>query len=325
MVQDQILLNDWHVIARSQDLQPGTVLHKRLLGSNIVLWHNGDKVLAWQDVCPHRGARLSLGYVNKETLVCPYHGLAFNSEGKCVQVPANPEQSPPAQACVKTYQIQERYDLLWVCLGTPKQDIAPFSEWYDPVYQKIFCGPYYYHSSPLRVLENFIDPAHFPIMHSGLFAHASHPELTHYELESLPDGISFKCGLWELDFNSGNPLSAPLIFNTYDYHIFRPLVAYFKLGPGDHRLNIFYTITPVDEDECVVQYWLMVNSVRELKVEVYLDIQNQIASQDIAIVESQQPRRLPLDLQSEVHLPSDRYSIAYRKWLKQQGVTFGTI
>ncbi len=47
--------------------------------------------------------------------------------------------------------------------------------------------------------------------------------------------------------------------------------------------------------------------------------------QDIAIVESQQPRRLPLDLQAEVHLPSDRYSIAYRKWLKQQGVTFGTI
>ena len=142
MVQDQILLNDWHVIARSPDLQPGTVLHKRLLGENLVLWHNGDKVLAWQDVCPHRGARLSLGYVNKETLVCPYHGLAFNSEGKCVLVPANPDQSPPIQACVKTYQIQERYDLLWVCLGTPKQDIAPFSEWYDPVYQtKDFLWP----------------------------------------------------------------------------------------------------------------------------------------------------------------------------------------
>ncbi|MEH1917811.1 MAG: hypothetical protein V7K80_08790 [Nostoc sp.] len=50
-----------------------------------------------------------------------------------------------------------------------------------------------------------------------------------------------------------------------------------------------------------------------------------VASQDIAIVESQQPRRLPWDLQAEVHLPSDRYSIAYRQWLKKQGVTFGTI
>ena len=69
----------------------------------------------------------------------------------------------------------------------------------------------------------------------------------------------------------------------------------------------------------------MVNSAREIPVEVYLNIQNLVASQDIAIVNSQQPRRLPLNLQAEVHLPSDRYSIAYREWLKQQGITFGTI
>lgn len=48
-------------------------MHKRLLGEDLVLWHNGDKVLAWQDFCPHRGARLSLGWVEKDTLVCPYH------------------------------------------------------------------------------------------------------------------------------------------------------------------------------------------------------------------------------------------------------------
>ncbi|WP_197036240.1 hypothetical protein [Fischerella sp. PCC 9605] len=38
--------------------------------------------------------------------------------------------------------------------------------------------------------------------------------------------------------------------------------------------------------------------------------QDQIISQDIAVVESQRPRRLPLDLQAEVHLPSDRYCVA---------------
>lgn len=86
MVQDQFLQNNWHVLAHSRDLQPGTVLQKRILGEDLVLWHNGDKILAWQDFCPHRGARLSLGWVDKDTLVCPYHGLAFNTEGKCVRV-----------------------------------------------------------------------------------------------------------------------------------------------------------------------------------------------------------------------------------------------
>ncbi|WP_238360657.1 hypothetical protein [Iningainema tapete] len=56
-----------------------------------------------------------------------------------------------------------------------------------------------------------------------------------------------------------------------------------------------------------------------------LNQSNQLASQDFTIVESQRPRRLPLDLQAETHLVNDRYSIADRKWLKQQGITFGTI
>jgi phenylpropionate dioxygenase-like ring-hydroxylating dioxygenase large terminal subunit len=49
-----------------------------------------------------------------------------------------------------------------------------------------------------------------------------------------------------------------------------------------------------------------------------------ITPQDISIVESQRPELLPLDLQAELHLRSDRTAIAYRKWLKQLGLTFGT-
>ena len=54
------------------------------------------------------------------------------------------------------------------------------------------------------------------------------------------------------------------------------------------------------------------------------NFQNKIVSQDIPVVESQRPELLPLDLQTELHLKSDRMSIAYRKWLKQLGVSFGT-
>lgn len=47
MVLDQVLLNDWHVVAAVSELQPGEILQKRLLGEDIVLWHNGEKTLAW--------------------------------------------------------------------------------------------------------------------------------------------------------------------------------------------------------------------------------------------------------------------------------------
>lgn len=58
MEKDQVLLNDWHVIARAQELKPGAVLPKRLLGEDIVVWHDGTSIHAWQDFCPHRGAKL---------------------------------------------------------------------------------------------------------------------------------------------------------------------------------------------------------------------------------------------------------------------------
>ena len=50
--------------------------------------------------------------------------------------------------------------------------------------------------------------------------------------------------------------------------------------------------------------------------------QNAIFAQDRPIVESQRPALLPLDLQAELHLRSDRTALAYRKWLKEQGINF---
>jgi phenylpropionate dioxygenase-like ring-hydroxylating dioxygenase large terminal subunit len=49
-----------------------------------------------------------------------------------------------------------------------------------------------------------------------------------------------------------------------------------------------------------------------------------IFEEDRAIVEAQRPELLPLDLQAELHLRSDRVAIAYRRWLRQLGLQFGT-
>ncbi|HAH01381.1 MAG TPA: hypothetical protein DCL75_21610 [Ktedonobacter sp.] len=62
----------------------------------------------------------------------------------------------------------------------------------------------------------------------------------------------------------------------------------------------------------------------DLSDEQVRKFQDDIIKQDIPIVESQRPELLPLDLQAELHLRSDRTAIAYRKWLKELGLTFGT-
>ncbi|MFH7024175.1 MAG: Rieske 2Fe-2S domain-containing protein [Heteroscytonema crispum UTEX LB 1556] len=172
MVSDVVLKNDWHVVALSQELLPGKVIKARLLGEDLILWRSGDSVLAWQDRCPHRGSSFATGWVEGNTLVCPYHGLAFDTSGQCVHAPSQPDRPPPkrSRACVQTFHALERYGFVWVCLGSPEQDIPLFAEWDEPNYHKFVFGHAVYKSSPLRALENFIDVNHVPFVHKGTLA-----------------------------------------------------------------------------------------------------------------------------------------------------------
>jgi len=320
-VIDPLMLNEWHAIAKSQDLQEGAVLQARLLGKDLVLWRCGGQVYVWQDFCPHRGARLSLGWVEGNTLVCPYHGFAFDSNGQCVSIPAHPNQKPSARNCTRTYKAQERYGLVWTSLGEPDQQVAPFPEWDNSAYRRFFGGPYHFRTSGLRIIENFFDLSHAPFVHQGILGDPSHPMINDYKVELHSDGITFgEVFLWQPD-SDGNGQGAP---NNFNYHIARPLTAYFRSGPAERRFNIFFTVTPVEEEECIGWLWLVMNFGDSTEAEAQSFIERIIA-QDTRIVESQRPRRLPLDLQSEVHVPSDLASISYRKWLKQLGVTFGAI
>ena len=52
--------------------------------------------------------------------------------------------------------------------------------------------------------------------------------------------------------------------------------------------------------------------------------QQLIFLQDRIILENQRPRLLPLDPRQEIPTRADIMSVAYRRWLKEKGVTFGT-
>src|SRR5919205_1047696 len=118
-------------------LPPGRPLGVRLLGEDVVIWRaGGGQLLAWQDLCVHRGTRLSLGRISAETLEGPYHGWGYDTSGRCVRIPAHPGQAPPARACVQTYRVALAYGLVWVSLGAPAAPPPPFPEWADASYRK---------------------------------------------------------------------------------------------------------------------------------------------------------------------------------------------
>jgi phenylpropionate dioxygenase-like ring-hydroxylating dioxygenase large terminal subunit len=316
MINDPVLINEWHVVGRSADLAEGQLMPARVLAEDLVVWRLNGQIMAWQDLCVHRGTRLSLGKVQDDTLICPYHGWTYNSAGKCVRIPAHPNQKPPEKAQVKVYQAQECYGAIWVSLGNPQHDLPPYPEWEDPMFRSVVSGPHPYRAHAPRAIENFLDMAHLPFVHEGYLGEPEHAEVNDYEAEVGPEGIVAKdIRMWQPD-PDGTGIGAVV---SYTFRVLRPLMAYF----GKEKYAAVLAVTPVDDTYSIGWMFPSVQGRDDVPEADILAFQKLIIDQDVPIVESQRPELLPLDLQTELHLRSDRTAIAYRKWLKELGVTFG--
>lgn len=321
ITKDPILINDWHVVGRSSDLPEGGITKAKLLGEDLVVWRVGGTAHAWEDLCVHRGSRLSLGRVEDGLLVCAYHGWTYDSDGQCVRFPAHPDQKPPGTAHIRTYPTKESYGYIWAALGSPGSDVPPFPEWNDPSYRKVSCGPFTYRASAPRAVENFLDVGHFPFVHAGLLGDKEHTKIEDYDVQSGPEGIlATNVKVWQPD-PDGTGVGK---YVTYTYGVARPFSAHFSKSSNGERYMIQLNVTPVGEFESIAWMCIAMNYGREIPEEELKSFQEKIVSQDIPVVESQRPERLPLDLQAELHLRSDRIAVAYRRWLRQLGLSFGT-
>ena len=64
--------------------------------------------MALADACWHRLAPLSMGkMVGKDEIQCPYHGIVYNSAGRCTSMPAQETVNP--SATVPSFPVVERY------------------------------------------------------------------------------------------------------------------------------------------------------------------------------------------------------------------------
>jgi phenylpropionate dioxygenase-like ring-hydroxylating dioxygenase large terminal subunit len=316
MLDDPVLVNDWHPVAKVDDFGDGPVA-ARLLGEDIVLWRSGDDFFAWRDLCVHRGTRLSLGrIVGGDRLECPYHGWTYGTDGRCVLIPAHPEQVPPAKACVVAYQARRAHGVVWVTLGSGATGIPTFDLLDDPTHEVLLAGPYRVRASGPRVIENFLDVGHFPFVHEGILGDRARPEIADYTAGVGPDGVVAEgVKVFQPDpYGTGQGSTV-----TYTYRVLRPLSATL-VKHGDLSFGMLLSVTPHDAVDSTAWMWMAMNYMTDSSM---VEFQDRIFAQDRPILESQRPELLPLDLQAELHLRSDRTAIAYRRWLRELGVRTG--
>jgi phenylpropionate dioxygenase-like ring-hydroxylating dioxygenase large terminal subunit len=111
---------------------------------------------------------------------------------------------------------------------------------------------------------------------------------------------------------------------NYTYRVIRPLTAYLTKHAGTSVFTMMIIATPVDEVRTKAWIVFSMKGADDTPSQQLVDWTDRVFLQDKPVVQSQRPELLPLDLQAELHLNCDRTSIAYRQWLNELGVGFGT-
>lgn len=116
----------WYPLALADDIEPSTSTGTRLFGRELVVWRDeAGAVYVWEDRCPHRGMRLSFGFVRGNHIACLYHGWQFDSAGRCRYIPAHPRLEVPASITVERYTAAERLGVVWTSLGPAPANSPP--------------------------------------------------------------------------------------------------------------------------------------------------------------------------------------------------------
>jgi len=152
----------WYAAAWADEIPPGGLLARTLLGEPVLLYRGDDgQVAALEDRCCHRGLPLSHGCVRGRDIECGYHGLVFNPEGACIKVPG--QSLIPLAARVRSYPVVEREHLVWIWMGDAERA--------DPA--AIVSHPWHEDPGWEWVKDRYVIAAHYQLISDNLM------DLTH--------------------------------------------------------------------------------------------------------------------------------------------------
>ncbi|TDV27287.1 vanillate O-demethylase ferredoxin subunit [Paraburkholderia caballeronis] len=116
----------WFPLCGVDALDDRAIHRTELLGHDLVAWRADDgTVNVWENRCPHRGVRLSIGQHRGDALQCQYHGWQFGSGGgACRFVPAHPSAAAP-KVDVRTWPAKVRHGFVWSCV-VANGELPPF-------------------------------------------------------------------------------------------------------------------------------------------------------------------------------------------------------
>lgn len=164
-----MITNQWYAITSSTQIKPGKLVAVKRFGESMVLFRNqAGKLGCVTDLCAHRGASLGKGCVSDGNIKCPFHGIEYDTSGKCVYIPSEgrSSQTDYSRFNLKTYETCETGGIVFAWYGESAPDHEP------DVFDVIRDDSYVYDEMQdhwkvqySRVIENQLDVSHLPFVH----------------------------------------------------------------------------------------------------------------------------------------------------------------
>ena len=246
----------------------------------------GEKLLAFRDTsgrpglidefCTHRGASLYFGRNEEHGIRCSYHGLKFNRDGDCVEVPSAPRESA-ATVCermrIKAYPCIERAGIVWTYMGpSDKAPAPPEVEWCTLPAKQVFVSKRLQESNYLQAMEGGIDTSHVSYVHKyevdndPMFRNCKANDYIKADGNVVFEIEKTDFGLTLFGRRNGEP-------DSYYWRITQWLFPWFTLIPpfGEHSLG-GHVWVPIDDENCWA-WSISYRPDRPLSVEECCDMQ----------------------------------------------------
>ncbi|HEY7165950.1 MAG TPA: Rieske 2Fe-2S domain-containing protein [Candidatus Binatia bacterium] len=151
----------------------GRPVKVRLLGEDFVLFRDAGGSLGLLDLhCSHRGTSLEFGRVEDRGIRCCYHGWLYDRNGRCLEQPAEPEDSTFKDRIQHpAYTAQEIAGFIFAYIGP---DPAPLLPNYDLFFRQDgerHIGAGHDFCNWLQRAENSVDQTHLVSLHASEYPH----------------------------------------------------------------------------------------------------------------------------------------------------------
>lgn len=170
----ELLRRYWMPVALIGDINEETPTKLvRMLGEDLVLFRDkSGRIGLIGDRCPHRGASMCYGRVEARGIACPYHGWLFDTQGNCLETPAEPAESKfHLKIKHKAYPVEKFIGLFWTYMGPlPAPAIPKYDLWVRQDGKRRIVIQPQLDCNWFQAMENSVDPSHLQILHQTSIA-----------------------------------------------------------------------------------------------------------------------------------------------------------